>query len=219
MKMILAILLAIAVNIGLLLLMDRMVSTDGATARKRVEGNIVEFIQPEMVTTPPETRRRSKPPPKPEAAEQPMELASSTPSVENVQPLPMEVQSFNIEGLSDLASGTGLGGTQLFHGNPESSGGTGYVMASDLTPISVVAPQYPAKARRAGIEGFCLVQFTVTERGTCTDPVVVDSDPPGVFDETATEIVKQWRFQPQIKGGEAVAITARYNFKFQLPKK
>ena len=92
MKMVLAILLPITVNIRLLLLMDKMVSTDGATAKKRVKGNVAKFIQPEMVTTPPETRHRSKPPPKPKVAEQLVELASSIPSVQNVQPLPIEVQ-------------------------------------------------------------------------------------------------------------------------------
>jgi len=218
MRFLLAIVMAIAVNIGLLLLMNRMVSPDSDAARKRVKGNIVEFIQPELVTKPPETRRRSKPPPKPETPEQPMEMTSSTPTVDNVQPLPMDVQSFDIEGLSDLASGPGLGGTQLYHGNPESSGSPGYVMASDLTPISMVGPQYPSKARRAGIEGFALVQFTVTEKGNCINPVIVDSDPPDVFDEAAINVVQQWRFQPQMRGGEATSVTARVNLKFQLPK-
>ncbi|MYJ74328.1 MAG: energy transducer TonB, partial [Gammaproteobacteria bacterium] len=56
---------------------------------------------------------------------------------------------------------------------------------ADFLPIVKVAPVYPEEAIAKGIEGQVLVEFGVTEKGEVRDPVVVEADPPGTFDEAA----------------------------------
>lgn len=57
------------------------------------------------------------------------------------------------------------------------------------------APEYPAGARRDGIEGFVMVEFGLTAEGRTSDIVVRSATPPGVFDKAAVNAVKNWRFE------------------------
>ncbi|QNP41975.1 energy transducer TonB [Lysobacter solisilvae (ex Woo and Kim 2020)] len=68
--------------------------------------------------------------------------------------------------------------------------------ASDLRPISMPAPKFPAEALRAGQSGSVLVEYTVGTDGTVTAARVVRSNPARVFDREAVNAVRKWRFQP-----------------------
>jgi protein TonB len=91
-----------------------------------------------------------------------------------------------------------------------------YVQAADLVPVARTAPRYPERARRRRLEGRVLVEFRVDERGRVRDPRIVESRPPGVFDDTVLRTVARWRFRPQKVGGEAVAVLARQELTFEL---
>ncbi|HEV8694338.1 MAG TPA: energy transducer TonB [Lysobacter sp.] len=67
---------------------------------------------------------------------------------------------------------------------------------SDLRPISMPAPKYPAEALRAGTSGSVLVEYTVGTDGTVTAARVVRSNPTRIFDREAVNAVRRWRFQP-----------------------
>lgn len=58
------------------------------------------------------------------------------------------------------------------------------------------APKYPPAAERDGIEGAVVVEFSLTPEGRTRDIAVIESTPPGVFDEAAVEAVSSWRFEP-----------------------
>ena len=68
-------------------------------------------------------------------------------------------------------------------------------------PILTPAPEYPQRALARGIEGWVLVSFTIAETGAVVAPVVVDSDPRGVFDGAALRAVARYRYRPQIVAG------------------
>lgn len=68
--------------------------------------------------------------------------------------------------------------------------------ASDLRPISMPAPKFPADALRAGTAGSVLVEYTVGTDGTVTAARVVKATPARVFDREAVNAVRKWRFQP-----------------------
>ena len=68
--------------------------------------------------------------------------------------------------------------------------------ASDLRPISMPAPKFPAEALRAGTSGSVLVEYTVGTDGTVTAARVVKATPARVFDREAVNAVRKWRFQP-----------------------
>lgn len=82
--------------------------------------------------------------------------------------------------------------------------------------LSGEGPAYPESARAAGIEGHVIVGYDVTVDGTVENVRVIESDPPGVFDDAALAAVRAWRFAAPIIGGEprsAPARTSRVEFK------
>jgi periplasmic protein TonB len=86
----------------------------------------------------------------------------------------------------------------------------------DFVPISRQPPQYPYQAARRGTEGWVRVSFQVTETGTVEDVIVLESDPPGVFDRAAIKAVFRWRFKPRTVNGSAVAGRAEQVVEFKL---
>lgn len=75
---------------------------------------------------------------------------------------------------------------------------------TDVIPLVRIAPEYPPRALRRGIEGWVQVQFTITATGAVKDPKVVAAEPPGLFDEAAIKSILRWRYNPKIEGGVAV---------------
>lgn len=89
--------------------------------------------------------------------------------------------------------------------------------AREYLPIVKVAPQYPREAARKGIEGYVVVRFAVTEKGAVEDPVVVHSNPKGVFDSAATKAILKFKYQPRVVDGEPIRVDDVMNkFTFEL---
>ncbi|MFK7955847.1 MAG: energy transducer TonB [Lysobacterales bacterium] len=86
----------------------------------------------------------------------------------------------------------------------------------DIIPLVRIQPQYPRRAAIAKIEGYVTVEFTITETGTVTDPSVVDSKPPRVFDREAIRAILKWKFKPRVIDGQAVARRATQTLEFKL---
>ena len=78
------------------------------------------------------------------------------------------------------------------------------------------SPIYPSDARQRGIEGFVVVRMRVDAAGRVTDVVVVESDPPGVFDQSARRAAQSYLFSPARAGGIAVATTLEQRMVFRL---
>ena len=76
---------------------------------------------------------------------------------------------------------------------------------ADVLPIVKLTPQYPRRATQRGIEGWVLVQFTITAAGAVVDPMIVDADPPGIFNRSALRSIVKWKYKPRILNGKAVA--------------
>ena len=68
---------------------------------------------------------------------------------------------------------------------------------SSRTAVERVPAEFPPLAQRAGIEGFAVVEFGVTPRGDTDAPVIVDSQPPLLFDGAALRAVREWRYTPE----------------------
>lgn len=84
------------------------------------------------------------------------------------------------------------------------------------TPISQVAPSAPSRARSKGIEGLVVVSVLIGVDGRVQNVKVVESRPPGVFDDAVTSAVKQWTFNPAMYQGEPVPLRVDYPFRFQF---
>lgn len=64
-------------------------------------------------------------------------------------------------------------------------------------PSVRTAALYPPLARASGVEGFAVIEFGVARDGKTTDPIVVASDPPFVFEATALRAVREWIYKPK----------------------
>ena len=88
-----------------------------------------------------------------------------------------------------------------------------------MMPIVKVAPTYPRRAAQRGIEGYVVVEFTVSSLGTVIDPVVIEAEPPGMFDSAAIDAVKKFKYKPQMSDGKAVDVPGVRNIiRFELEK-
>lgn len=65
------------------------------------------------------------------------------------------------------------------------------------TPVSRIPADFPPAARAAGIEGFTVVEFSVTPDGLTQNPLVVASNPPLLFDGASLRAVRQWQFMQE----------------------
>lgn len=75
---------------------------------------------------------------------------------------------------------------------------------TDVVPLVRIPPQYPPRAASRGVEGWVIVQFTITETGAVKDPTVVEAEPEGIFDEAALRSIVRWRYNPKVENGLAV---------------
>jgi TonB family protein len=91
-----------------------------------------------------------------------------------------------------------------------------FVNASTLNRTRYSAPQYPQSAREKGIEGWVDVQFTVTTDGTLSEVTIVGAQPVGVFEASALEAVRHWRYAPVLREGAAVTQRARVRVRFAV---
>jgi len=66
--------------------------------------------------------------------------------------------------------------------------------------------RYPPKARRYKYIGQVIVKFGVDQSGKVTDPYVVASEPPGVFERAALQHIKSYKYQPPLLDGEATHV-------------
>jgi len=65
----------------------------------------------------------------------------------------------------------------------------------EVKPVRKVRPKYPEDALAQNIEGQVKVRLSVDAEGKVTDVTILLAEPPGVFDESVLEAVRQYRFK------------------------
>ena len=89
----------------------------------------------------------------------------------------------------------------------------------DYLPLVAIAPQYPTRAAQRGIEGWCLVSFTVNGLGSVEEETitVVDAEPPQIFNRSSVRAAARFKFQPRVEDGVGVDVSGvQYLFRYQL---
>ncbi len=89
----------------------------------------------------------------------------------------------------------------------------------DYLPLVAIAPQYPTRAAQRGIEGWCLVSFTVDGLGNVVEDSirVVDAEPANIFDRSSERAAARFKFQPRVIDGQGVEVPGvQYLFRYQL---
>jgi protein TonB len=88
----------------------------------------------------------------------------------------------------------------------------------DIMPLVRINPDYPPRALSRGIEGYVIVQFTISATGSVKDLIVVEAKPEGIFDEAAMRAVARWRYNPKVEEGvavERVGVQTMITFKLE----
>ena len=85
----------------------------------------------------------------------------------------------------------GIGGFQIVDG--------------DYLPIVKVNPIYPRRAMTRGVEGNCLVEFTVTTLGTVRDAVVVECTS-SLFASASVNAAMKFKYKPRVINGQPIEV-------------
>jgi TonB family protein len=90
------------------------------------------------------------------------------------------------------------------------------VTAASLELTHYVPPQFPLSARTQALSGWVDVQFMVHTDGSVSDLAVVGAEPAGVFEQSATEAVRKWRYRPILRNGQPINQRTRVRVRFAL---
>ena len=88
----------------------------------------------------------------------------------------------------------------------------------DLYPLLTREPIYPSRAKRANIEGWVNVAFTITKEGKVSDIQIVAAQPEGVFENSTRNALENWRFKPQLLAGKPTARRVVQTIRFELQR-
>jgi len=115
-----------------------------------------------------------------------------------------------------LASGGRIGGTGQPGALDEKLEGAFSMTEIDQVPRAIFqqAPSYPASLRGKKLEGVVSLVFVVDPSGRVSNPRVEKSTHPA-FDRPALDAIRQWKFEPGVKGGQRVNCKMRLPIRFQ----
>jgi len=222
---------AVMLNAMLFQLMASLIARHHLAFKPRLIAYKIDFIRmPEPAEPPPPRRIRTPPPPPAPPKRPPVPSSSSADFRANVRQLPLPVPGLKIE--TPMAPTLALRAPKLppllVEGEPRRDGqgpvkmpppAPGYLWASELEPVVQIPPLYPPSALRRHIQGYVILEFTVTRTGSVQAPRVVESKPAGVFDRAALQAIHRWRFKPKLKNGRPVAVRVREKLEFRLRKR
>jgi len=186
-----------AVTFGLLFVMQLLIATGRAALTDSQNFRITDFVRVERNEI---IETKKDKPEKPPEAEVPPEMPSPdmTSNFDNAMAVSVSTPTLNT---SMSIGGIGFGASD-----------------GEYLPIVKVAPVYPSRALSRGLEGYVIVEFTVTRSGTTRDVVVVESTST-LFERAAVEAAKKFKYKPRVIDGEAVEVDGvRNKITFEITK-
>ncbi|MDD3762680.1 MAG: energy transducer TonB [Nevskiales bacterium] len=192
--------LAALITFAAFFVMHLLISTGRSALTDEPTGRVVDFVRVKQEEQIAKKERKPERPPKPEKPPE-------TPKPQMQQSTAKVDQSMSIGAVSadvDINVDVGLDG-----------GGSD----GEYLPIVKVQPVYPQRALQRRIEGWVLVEFTVTASGAVKDVSVVDADPENIFDRAAVAAAEKFRYKPRVINGKPVEVQGVQNLiRFQLAK-
>lgn len=193
---IIAVILGSLVAFGLLFLMQALVASGQTAITEKSETRIIDFVRVKREERLESKRAKPDRPPNPDEA-------------------PPEAPQPSMDDSTDFGDGGAT--VAAVHNAPVPVGdvdinvspGFGITAGSadgDYLPIVKVAPVYPRRAVDRGIEGYVIVEFTVTKTGAVRNPRVVEYDPSTIFSKAALAAALKFKYKPRIVNGEAIEV-------------
>ena len=198
-RLVIGLVFALAVTLSLFWLMQYLIETADRTLNDSGAGNLVDFVRVKRDESVKQRQAKPKKPPPPDSPPpQP-----PTPQLDNLNPNAEKVaiKAVPVETDIEMTGGFSLG-----------------VGEGDYLPIVKVAPIYPNRALTRGIEGYCVVQYTVTRQGTTKDPIVIeDQCTSTLFYSASINAALKFKYKPRIMDGEAVEVPGVQNkFTYEI---
>ena len=179
-----AIAVGAAVTFGLLFMMQLLIATgeEAVTDTDRIRLN--EFVRVERNEVIETKKQKPEKPPEPEV---PPEM-----------PEPQTANQFD----NSMSVSVTAPSTQV---NLNVTGVGFGVSDGEYLPIVKVAPVYPSRALSRGLEGYVIVEFTVTQTGAVKDVFVVESTS-SLFERAAVQAAYKFKYKPRVIDGVAVEV-------------
>ncbi len=198
-RLVIGLTIGLAVTAGLFWMMQYLIVTADRGLGEGGSGNLVDFVRLKRDESIQRRQLKPKKPPPPDAPPpQP-----PTPKLEDLNPSAekIAISAVPVETDIEMSGGFSLG-----------------VGEGDYLPIVKVAPIYPARALQRGLEGFCVVQYTVTSLGTIRDPVVIeDQCSSSLFHRASVQAALKFKYKPRVIDGEAVEVPGVQNkFTYEI---
>ncbi|MEM1025102.1 MAG: energy transducer TonB [Myxococcota bacterium] len=174
--------------------------------KQKVErGTAIEVKRP----PPPKKKeevKKPKPKPKPRSNRPPPpSLAALTSGLAGVA---FDLPAFQMEDIGANAGELLGGGQDVVH--------TGDTVDKKPQPTSQPPGSFPPSARKRGVEGYVLLSVLVNKNGKVSEARVLESKPPGEFDEAALAAIRSWTFQPGFYKGEPTSVRIEQKIEFRL---
>ena len=198
-RLLIGLVMATVVTLSLFWLMQYLIETADRSLNEDSAGNLVDFVRVKRDEAIERRQLKPKKPPPPDAPPpQP-----PTPQLDNLNPNAekIAISAVPVETDIEMTGGFSLG-----------------VGEGDYLPIVKVAPIYPNRALTRGVEGYCVVQYTVTRQGTTKDPVVIeDQCTSSLFHRASLNAALKFKYKPRIMDGEAVEVPGVQNkFTYEI---
>ena len=190
--------LAAGITFGLFWLMQFLILMKSGLYDESKRGRVIEFVRLKRESELelrkrrlPEKQEREEEPPPPD-----IDLSATPKPNQQAMAIAAPTGDFDFS----LSGGPHLGG-------PPSD--------SDIIPLVRVLPQYPPRAASREIEGWVVVEFTISAAGTVKDPVIIEAYPSSIFNRAMLRAIRKWKYRPKIVDGVAVertGVRVRQNF-------
>ena len=198
-RLVIGAILGIAVTAGLFWTMSYLIKSTNASLDQSGSTNIVDFVRLKRDES---VQRRQLKPEKPQPPQSPPPQPP-TPQLESLSANAekIAISAVPVETDIEMSGGFSLG-----------------VGEGDYLPIVKVAPIYPQRALSRGIEGYCIVQYTVTKLGTTRDPFVVDGQcTSSLFESASVQASLKFKYKPRVIDGQAVEVPGVQNkFTYEI---
>lgn len=174
----------IVVTFSLLWIMQVLIATGKKALVEESDFNLGDFIMVKREET--VNRDENEPEPPPEVEEAPPDLPELTQDSLDTS------QALNITSRGQrIGIDLGLGGAWVGEG--------------DYLPIVKINPIYPRRAQTRGLEGQCLMEFTVTTTGATKDARVVECTS-SLFERASINAVLKWKYKPRVQNGQPIEV-------------
>ena len=198
-RMALGVMLGVVITAGLFWFMQYLIATADRELNEGDSGHLIDFVRLKRDESIQRRQLKPKKPPPPDAPPpQP-----PTPQLDNLNPNAekIAISAAPVETDIEMSGGFSLG-----------------VGEGDYLPIVKVAPIYPQRALSRSVEGFCVVQYTVTKQGTIRDPFVVeDQCTSTLFHRASVQAAMKFKYKPRVVDGQAIEVPGVQNkFTYEI---